>query len=801
MNHRLSRLVLLSGLLHGGILSAQTTINTFGGTGIGLNAPGAPYTFTVSTGTATQSGAITESGGSFGFTKDGAGTLILSGANTYTSSTGIADGTLQVGTTGALGTGAVYVGATGTLNLTGGTHTVAQVVFNENEEANGPNPYLTLSGGAVLTSTGGVADSMYYSQQAVLITGAGSRLIAPQFGAGGGQLTLADQGVLQLSSTSLSIASLDIGAIASASAVGGGYLSLGSGNQTVFGDVQFNHTATSANPYWFTSDGTAGGTGVSVIGGITQTAGVTVVKNVSANSSGTVTVNGGEIRFTGTGTHNITQVNINGGTAAFAAVPNPTLLMTLNLNGGVFQATETMTFQPATTFEFATNYGTIINVSGTNNAFRVDAGKTLTLGVDRSDYLYIFNDAALPAVQSLRGTGAVTKDGGGTLVLERGMSQSRIELQDFTVRAGTVRVYDYIFRDMTIGKLAGDDGYFSLSGTNPGNLRRIGVLTNLGFYYANYWTPQTWGTSTILTELDGMGAFTIPNGGVAQSRSLTLGQQAGSTGSLVMNEKDSGGWFVDNGLAIIGGAGTGHVTLANHFLYNKGQDIILGQSAGGVGYINASGANAQINSGVDLTPLDVFNTYANPVIGYSGNPLAHGVANVIIGQGGTGHVTLTNNARLLAGQTFIGAGSDLTLGSGGTVYGGFTAQNGSTVHALDDATFAFTLGTVTEASSFEAGSTFLVDDNADLIFAITQGTGFGLGTYTLFTFAGGTTLTGLDGANFAATGLGGYGYAFDLTGTQLNLTVSAIPEPSAYAMLAGALALGFVIVRGRKRAL
>ncbi len=64
--------------------------------------------------TATQAGAISETGGARPIEKIGTGTLILTGANAYSGPTTIAAGALQVGaggTSGTLGTGAVSIGA------------------------------------------------------------------------------------------------------------------------------------------------------------------------------------------------------------------------------------------------------------------------------------------------------------------------------------------------------------------------------------------------------------------------------------------------------------------------------------------------------------------------------------------------------------------------------------------------------------------------------------------------------------------------------------------------------------------
>jgi fibronectin-binding autotransporter adhesin len=790
MLHFPPRLALVAALILGhGVLRAQSTVIYTSGenkTGaIVLNAAGDPTTLAVATGTATQSGNITESGGSFGFTKDGAGTLVLTGSNSFSGITSVMAGTLQTGTTGALGTGVVNIESAGQLNLIGGTHSLIGLSFNTLEASTGSLPFLVVSGGATLDLANAIGATYGGPvEDGVVVTGTGSRVTTLQLGGDRATFTVANGGTLQLTNVSAGqLGSFNIGAKAGETAVAPGYLAIPSNANpgSIGGTAQFNHTATD---YWFTSDGTAAGSSIPFFGDYRISAGTTIFKN-TADTGGSLVVNGGEARFSAAVQSNFQSVTINaGGTATFAANFMRPFGYGVYLNGGTLRATESFTvvFNPTDRI-FQTTGGT----------FSVDAGKTLTLATEHDP----ITNAYVTKGQAVNGTGSFVKTGAGTLVVERDYVDVDLGVPDFTVRQGTLRTPSYVFDEVVVGKLAGDNGSFTLA---PTNLQQwsAGVPLSLGFMYANYWTPIV-SAPPILAEFDlaGMPAnlgYLVP---AVQSRSLTLGEQAGATGNLILNEGAAGGWFVDNGLAVIGGAGTGNVTLGpNHFLYNNGRHIVLGQSAGGVGNVMVSGANAQLNAGLDLTPLDPFN--------YSGQgdtpAVDRGVGNILIGLGGTGHVTVTNNARILAGQTFIGAGSDLTLGSGGTIYGGFTAQSGSTVHALDDATFAFTLGSVTEASSFEAGSTFLVDASADLIFAITQGSGFGLGTYTLFDFAPGSTLTGLNGANFSATGLGGYGYAFDLTATHLNLivTTSAIPEPSTYAMLAGVAALGFVIMRRRR---
>ena len=71
----------------------------------------------------TISGIISQNGGTGSLTKNGAGILTLSGANSYTGTTTVTAGTLAVTTGGRLGSGAVTVNSGGTL-LTSGTGTL-----------------------------------------------------------------------------------------------------------------------------------------------------------------------------------------------------------------------------------------------------------------------------------------------------------------------------------------------------------------------------------------------------------------------------------------------------------------------------------------------------------------------------------------------------------------------------------------------------------------------------------------------------------------------------------------------------
>jgi len=99
----------------------------------------ASTTLNVDSGSATQSGAIGGTG--FGITKTGAGTLVLSGANTYTGSTVISGGTLQAASANVLSSAtAVDIGAGTTFDL-GGFNQTSGSLTNAGTMLLGSNTY------------------------------------------------------------------------------------------------------------------------------------------------------------------------------------------------------------------------------------------------------------------------------------------------------------------------------------------------------------------------------------------------------------------------------------------------------------------------------------------------------------------------------------------------------------------------------------------------------------------------------------------------------------------------------------
>jgi autotransporter-associated beta strand protein len=142
-------------------------LSSTGGAGIVENESGSAATSTltvnVASGTHTFSGSLrngdgTGTDGTLALTKTGAGTQVLSGANTYSGATSINEGTLQISTGSTTGTGAVSVTSGSTIL---GTGTIKGSSF-------------TASSGATIHAGDGIAQENYGTLTFMPVSGSGA---------------------------------------------------------------------------------------------------------------------------------------------------------------------------------------------------------------------------------------------------------------------------------------------------------------------------------------------------------------------------------------------------------------------------------------------------------------------------------------------------------------------------------------------------------------------------------------------------------------------------------------------------
>lgn len=221
--------------------------------------------------------------------------------------------------------------------------------------------------------------------------------------------------------------------------------------------------------------------------------------------------------------------------------------------------------------------------------------------------------------------------------------------------------------------------------------------------------------------------------------------------------------------------------------------------------VPVSGSSQSLTkTGAGTLRLSGANTYGGGTVVSAGGLF---VANTTGSGTGTGTVTVQSGAFLsgsgfISGATTIQSGGILGTGATSSTAGTLTFANGLTLN--DGAVFDFRLGTTSDMIKLTGGTLTGATTAGSLTINLTAGTGFGAGNYTLFDFStGGVTTSSFEVSDFTlGTTVSGYTYNLAMSGNtlQLTATASAIPEPSTYAAIFGAVSLvGAVVWRRRAR--
>jgi len=271
-----------------------------------LTLAGGTPTITVNTLASAKVATISATlAGAAGITKAGAGSLILSGANTNTGALTVSAGTLKLGLTTALGDGvnnaaSLVVGGSGILDL-GGISPTANPPLTLNSTANGFDVgafYNSASTTSVYTGPITLSHQTRVGAGFILLTGAIS---------GGGNPFIKD-GVNNLELTNSGTVAL-------------GAFQANRGTLVVDSGTTLNVTSINVG------SGTSVGSGLTLNGGAVNCSGFTQFGTGSGSASGSLNLNGGTLTVTNFSKGNVTfNVNFNGGTLR-AGANNPNFLM------------------------------------------------------------------------------------------------------------------------------------------------------------------------------------------------------------------------------------------------------------------------------------------------------------------------------------------------------------------------------------------------------------------------------------------------------------------------------------------
>ena len=743
-----------------------------------LNLGGTARTLAVgdSTSTATDlaiSADITGTGTS-GIIKSGAGTLVLSGTNTYNGATTINQGTVRLGSSSALPSTALTLNANGSgltalLDLNDFNATITTLTF-------GGTGSTATSTNAVTTGTGTLTIG-----GTVTASNTGNPL----------ESTLAGNLNLGTAVRSFNIAdstnaASDLTVSATIANTTGGISKSGTGTLTLSGDNQHSGGTTVTAGTLVLGHNNAAGTGTLTLGGgtlradaapltlanalsltgatnvggttdLTFTNKLTNTANLALTVSNTGTTSLGAIDLSNSGTNRTLTLSTTGGAVAVTGViangSTSTASALLKTGAGTLTLSGANTYAGATTIQAGTlSFNSLANVSGGASALGAPtstANGTLSLGstTNTATLSYTGSGHSSNRVINLAGTtgGAILDASGtGALVLTSALTTTGTGAKTLT-----------------------------LTGTNTG-------ANTLGGAIVNHNTPNP--TSLFKTgpgtwELGGVSTFT--GGLTLDAGTLTLksGASLAATNTLTV---DGGTLNLLNAAqtltSLSGTGGTIHfgsshtltlaqLTTTNYAgVFEGGGHLLLN----GGGTVTLSGSGASTRTG---------NTTVNgATLILAKNPGTHAIG------GGTLTLSGASSFLRLGASNQIAASTALALAGGTLQLEGFSASLGT---LRLDSTSTIDFGSPTASLIFSDSSALTWNGTLNI-------TGYTIGSSTLRFGASASALTS---GQLAQINLVGHGLAV----IGFDGSVSPIPEPSTYALLAGFGALGLAIWHGHRR--
>jgi autotransporter-associated beta strand protein len=703
-----------------------------------------------------QSGSVSAIlAGSEAITKDTSGTVVLSGANTFTSSLAINGGVLQISAANNLGAGSSVGFAGGTLEATTAGFSISKAIA------------LNSGGGTIQSDSGALTlAGAITGTHGLTIAGVGT--VALAIGVTLPATALSVSGNFQINGTNQSVGAVTLagGTIASSGGtLSGTSYSLQSG--TISAALAGTGALTMAGP------GTAILSGTNTYsGGTTVTSGILQLgANGTLLSTGAVAVNGGTFDV-----HGFTQTIGNlSGTGGFLALGGGTLTAGTGNSttlGSQIAGAGTLVKQGAGTLTLTAtnNNGAAFNT--TVNAGTLSIGAAGDLGAGAltlaGGTLAVTGATTLNNAVSL-GTGGGTIDNSAALTLIGGITGSG----GFTQAGSATTILNHVGNSFSGGTTV-------TSGTLQ--LGAGGVLSSTGAVTANGGTFDVHGFTQVIGDLSGTGGTVSLGAGslfVGGANADTLASQITGTGTLTMqgsgslaltNTNNSAASFrtaVNSGTVRIGAAGdlgTGTLTLGGGTLEVTSGSFTLGNSV----IVNGTGGTVQTDSGTALTLSQSINAGGTLFTKTGAGTLALGGANNL------------DNTAINGGVLQISAVNNLASNGGGVSLGGGT---------LEVTSGSFTLGQLvtltTSSDTIETDSGVVLKQGQPIIGSGTLNK-TGAGTLSLAgnSYTGGTAIDA-GTVQIAASNALGNGGTVTLGGGTLEVTTGSFTLAHAIALNAG----------------
>ena len=723
--------------------------------------------------------------GSGSLVKSGAGALTLSGNNTYSGSTTISAGTLEIGSTGRLGGGSYSQNITnnGSFIYSGANQqTLSGIVSGSGSLTQNASSTLILSGANTYTgtttinagtlqigtgsTTGSISSSSAITNNGTLVINRSDATTFSNTITGSGGLVKSGAGDLTLSGNNSYAGGTTI--------TGANNLELNANNALGNGALTFNIAS--------------GNTGRLRINGTNQTVtslsilglGTHVIEN-QTGSAGSMTFNIAD-GLTSSSASNFIFRNGGAGTLALVKTGNGTLDFStlhastsyaggLTVNGGVFSYNATAALGSGAislgggTLNYTGASGGLVTISNTN--ISLTAGTTSTL-----------NNAngTVTVSGTIGGTGNLTKSGAGTLTL----NGSNTYFGEMLVSAGTLTLSNALALQNSTIDTSGV-GVITLSSvTTPtfGGLKGSGNLSSV--------ITSGYSSVTGITLNPGSGVSNTYSGVISDGAAgMTLTKNGSGTQVLSGSNNYTGATTINAGnLTLTGGSAitdTGTVNLANTAgaILHVAQSETIGSLSGGGG----SGGNVSIAGGQSLG-INVTSVFNGSISG----------AGALI-KNGSGTLTLNGSSTYTGGTTIrsgtISLGANNALGNGSLTFDLPSSSNSFLrLNGTNQTISGLTINTSTSQSVIEnnaGGSGVLTINLADGVTSsstvntqIRDISSGGSGTLALVKTGNGTL-------DFSTTGTMNYSGGLTVNGGNLSYTnVTALGNSTA----GGAITLG-----------